>query len=107
MPSAAKLTYFLRMSHQRDGLAPAKQAYCTDALTLGEWMRYLRALPDTGDMMKKPGDAALLTVELIFPLGVWYFSFYDGHLKTTDTSFYSEPPLPAKQLYQALWTALG
>ncbi|MCU0418585.1 MAG: hypothetical protein MUC38_02920 [Cyclobacteriaceae bacterium] len=107
MPTAATLAYFQRMSHLRAGSAPAKQMHCTDGVRLREWITYLRALPDRGDQMKKPGDVALLTVELFYPAGVFYVSFYDRHLKTTDTSFYAESPLAERQLYDSLVEALG
>lgn len=101
------LSYYKKMSDKRDGIKPSMSVEITDKGILEKIISLLNKLPDKGDMMIKMGDVSTLEAVLTTGKGEnFYFTYYQNSIKTTDTSFYSTPPLEEKMLYELLMSLL-
>ena len=96
------------MTDSRDGIAP-KSKEITDKATLDKILLLVNQLPDKGTKMIKMGNVPLLDVIITTDKGeTIYFSYFQGIIKTTDTSFYSDPrPKEEKILYGLLMSILN
>ncbi|HEY9049326.1 MAG TPA: hypothetical protein VIN08_25665 [Ohtaekwangia sp.] len=101
------LTYYDRMSDQRDSIPPHKTSTITDHATINRILALTDKLPDKGDIMIKMGDVSILETTLVYPDSVVYFTYYESRVKTPDTSFYSERPQEEKVLYELLISTLN
>lgn len=102
------LNYFKIMSDSRDGVAP-KSKEITDKVTLDKILLLINQLPDKGVKMIKMGNVPMLDVIMTTDKGeTIYFTYYEGIIKTTDTSFYSDQrPKEEKILYGLLMSILN
>jgi hypothetical protein len=102
------LHYYKLMTDSRDGIAP-KSKEITDKATLDKILLLVNQLPDKGTKMIKMGNVPLLDVIITTDKGeTIYFSYFQGIIKTTDTSFYSDPrPKEEKILYGLLMSILN
>ena len=102
------LHYFKIMSDSRDGIAP-KSKEITDKTTLDKILLLVNQLPDKGVQMIKMGNVPMLDVIITTDKGeTKYFTYYQGIIKTTNTSFYSDPrPKEEKILYGLLLSILN
>ncbi|MFY9311509.1 MAG: hypothetical protein WAQ28_20865 [Bacteroidia bacterium] len=107
--SCEKITirYHKKMSDPGNGIAP-KTKEIRDKATISQLLQLIRALPDTGEIMKKPGDVSVLQVILTLNDNeTEFFAFYGETIKTTDTSFYSKHPAEEKVIYNMLMKLLA
>lgn len=69
---------------------PVFSSEISDVKKLDEIKSLMKLLPDVGDKMVSMGIVPVLLVHVFFNSGeVEYFKFYNGRIKTIDTSFYS------------------
>lgn len=96
------LHYYKKMSDQRDGISP-KSAEIKDKAILEKILLLMNKLSDKGDKMVKMGDVPILDVIITIDKSeTVYFTYYQMSVKTTDTSFYSNPQEEEKVLFEFL-----
>ncbi len=101
------LHYYKKMSDKRDGVSP-KSEEITDKTIFGKILLLMNKLPDKGEMMIKMGDVPVLEVIMtINKSETVYFTYYRKSVKTTDSSFYSNPPDEEKILFELLNSILN
>jgi hypothetical protein len=82
---------------------PVARVKIDGATQLHAIRRLVQQLPDVGHEMIKMGDVPLLRVQCVFESGpMEYFDFYNGRLKTVDTTFYSLTHEVESLLYKLL-----
>jgi len=101
-PERITIESFQKMSDQYDSTIVPKGTEVIDGPTIIRIMELVKALPDKGEIMKKLGDVPLLEVRLTYKDKVLYFDYYSESIKTPDTSFYTNPPVQEKELFDLL-----
>jgi hypothetical protein len=69
---------------------PAKRVDIQDPTTIKKILALLFQLPDTGEVMIKMGDVPMKRLNLVFTDRIEIVEFYNGRIKTSETSFYAE-----------------
>jgi len=105
--SEVVLTYYDKMSDQRDSIPPQKTKTITDRAAINRITSIVGHLPDKGDIMIKLGDASILETTFVYPDSAVYFTFYESKLKTPATSFYAPKHKEEQVLYEYLISLLN
>lgn len=89
--------------HSKSDMKVEKQVSITDPQYINSFQLQINRLPTSGDMMIKMGPAAkVLTLEFHCKEKAEVITFYDSHVKTPATSFYSNHTAAEKVIWDEI-----